>query len=260
MSGRLNGKCVVVTGAGSGFGRASSLRFALEGARLVCTDIDGWAAEATAAQVRSEGGSAMALRADITSEADCEATVRAALEQYGTVDGLYANAGIEGAGRAGECSVDHWRRVIDIDLTGSWLSAKAVLPVMRKQRRGSIVLTASVAGLVGFPNQAPYAAAKGGVIALARQLTADYAGEGIRVNAICPGTVLTPLVERHYENRARLEGADAQALMKQTTERYPVGRFGAVDEIVGLALFLLSDESSYVFGTASAVDGGLAAV
>ena len=150
--------------------------------------------------------------------------------------------------------------MIDINLTGAWLSARSVLPAMRAQRRGSIVLTGSVAGLVGFPAGAAYAAAKGGVIALARQMTADYAPDGVRVNALCPGTVMTPLVERLYAARAEQEGADADALIEQTTNRYPLRRFGAVDEVVNAALFLLSDESSFVAGTASVVDGGLVAV
>ena len=120
------------------------------------------------------------MRADITSEADCEASARAAVDHYGKIDGLYANAGIEGAGSAEDCTLEQWRRVIDINLTGAWLSARSVLPAMRAQRRGSIVLTGSVAGLVGFPAGAAYAAAKGGVIALARQMTADYAPDGVR--------------------------------------------------------------------------------
>jgi NAD(P)-dependent dehydrogenase (short-subunit alcohol dehydrogenase family) len=260
VAGRLQDKSIIVTGAGSGFGHAAALRFAAEGAKLVCTDVDPVAVEQTGEQVRRAGGTVVSMRADITSEDDCEASARAALDNFGQIDGLYANAGVEGAGSAEECTLAQWRRVIDIDLTGAWLSARAVLPAMREQQRGSIVLTGSVAGLVGFPAGAPYAAAKGGVIALARQMTADYARHGIRVNALCPGSVMTPLVERLYAERAEREGADAGALIEQTTNRYPLRRLGAVDEIVNAALFLLSDESSFVAGTASIVDGGLVAV
>jgi NAD(P)-dependent dehydrogenase (short-subunit alcohol dehydrogenase family) len=260
VGGRLDGKSIIVTGAGSGFGRAAALRFAAEGAKLICTDIDPSAVEQTAEQVRSAGGVVVSMRADITSESDCEASAHAATDHYGGVDGLFANAGVEGPGSAEDCTLEQWRRVIDIDLTGAWLSAKAVLPAMRAQQRGSIVLTGSVAGLVGFPAGAAYAAAKGGVIALARQMTADYARDGIRVNALCPGSVMTPLVERLYAARASREGSDADALIKQTTDRYPLRRLGAVDEIVNTALFLLSDEASFVAGTAAIVDGGLVAV
>src|SRR5262249_18990038 len=185
--GRLAGKCAIVTGGASGIGRAAAERFAREGARVVIADRAG--AEEAAAEIEGAVGVAV----DVTDETDVARMAEVAGER---IDVLYANAGIEGGGSALDLERDHWERVIAINLTGVGLSIKAVLPAMLKSQSGSIITQSSTAGLVGVPGLAAYSAAKGGVIALTRQIAVDYGKQGIRANAICPGTVWTPLVER----------------------------------------------------------------
>jgi NAD(P)-dependent dehydrogenase (short-subunit alcohol dehydrogenase family) len=259
-SGRLAGKASIVTGAGSGIGAAAARMFAREGASVLCVDVDERAAAEVAQTVNDAGGRAVACAADVTSERQMAEMAAAALDAFGTIDVLYANAGVEGVGRAATLAKADWDRVIAIDLTGVWLSARAVMPAMLERRRGSIICQASVAGVTGIPGIAAYAAAKGGVVALVRQMAVDYAAEGIRVNAICPGTVWTPLVARNFRQRA---GEDAEFHEQRAKEisaaRYPVGRLGEADEIVSVALHLASDESSFTTGAIHVVDGGLSA-
>jgi len=256
----LAGKASIVTGAGSGIGAVAARTFAREGAGVLCVDLDGEAATAVAKAIGDEGGSAIALAADVTSEEQMAAMAQAALDAFGTIDVLYANAGIEGVGRAGELEKADWDRVIAVDLTGVWLSARAVLATMLECRRGSIICQASVGGVVGIPGIAAYAAAKGGVIALVRQMAVDYAAHGVRINAICPGTVWTPLVARNFRRRA---GEDAEFHEERaktiSAAHYPLGRLGAAEEIVSVAVHLASDESGFTTGAIQIVDGGLSA-
>lgn len=254
MTGRLDAKVALVTGAGSGLGRASALRFAAEGARVACVDLDGSAAEATAAEI---GG--LGLAADVTEEASIEAAVAATLDRYGRVDVLYANAGVPSAGQVHETSLAEWRRVVDVNLTGVFLSARAVLGDMLARGSGSILLQASVGGITGVRGIAAYSASKGGVVALARQMAADYAERGVRVNAICPATVLTPLVEAVYRERAGSAEA-AQADLADRARDFPIGHLGAVEDVANLALFLASDEAKWITGAVYPVDGGATAV
>lgn len=259
MGERLAGKVALVTGAGSGIGRAAALRFAAEGAAVVCADLDGDGAEATAAEA---GRGAVALRTDVTSQADTERAAATAMERFGAVDVLYANAGIAGVGSAMDCDPAVWDRVVAVNLTGVWLSMRAVLPHMVRAGGGSIVNQASVGGLVGVPGIAPYAAAKGGVIALTRQAAVEHGPQGVRVNAIAPGTVPTPLVTATYQARAGISGAqgeDVERQLARTRTRYPIGRLGEVDDIANLALFLASDESSWITGGVYVIDGGMTA-
>jgi NAD(P)-dependent dehydrogenase (short-subunit alcohol dehydrogenase family) len=253
---RLEGKVAIVTGGASGLGLASAQRFAEEGARVVCVDLDGAAAEQAAAGI---GDAALGLAADVTDEAALERAVAATLERFGRVDVLYANAGIPGTGQVHEISLAEWQRVIDVNLTGVFLSARAVLPPMLAQGAGSLVLQASVGGLTGIRSLPAYAAAKGGVVALTKQMAADYSERGIRVNAICPGTVRTPLVEATYVGFAGSEEAAKEALARRDRD-YPMGRLGAVEDVANLALFLASDESRWIAGGIYTVDGGMTAV
>ena len=261
--GRLEGKVAVITGGASGIGEATCLRFAAEGASVVVADQDRDGAERVAAAIDGAGGRALGVVVDVRSESDVAAMADAA-STFGPIDTLYANAGIAGSGRAGELSVDAWQRVIDVNLTGVWLSCRAVLPSMLANGGGSIINQASVGGLVGVGGIAAYAAAKAGVIGLTRQMAVDYGPDNIRVNAICPGTVPTPLVRRTYDEGGGFasgigEPVDFDALIERSRARYPLGRVGSVDDIASMAVYLASDESAWTTGVAIPVDGGMTA-
>lgn len=255
MGDRLRGHAIIVTGAGSGIGRAAAEAFAAEGADLVLADVDG---ESVGRVAKETGG--LAVTADVTDEDEVTAMATAATDAFGKIDGLYANAGIDGAGRAHELTRAQWTRILEVNLTGTWLSAKAVLPSMLAAGSGAIVTQASTAALTGVAGLAAYSAAKGGVAALTRQLAVEYGRDGIRANALCPGTVWTPLVERTYAER----GGDAtfgsiEAMRERAARGYPLGRLGTPAEIAAFALFLLSPESSWISGGVFAADGGYTA-
>ena len=260
---RLVGKRTIVTGAGSGIGQAAARLFAAEGALVLCADIDGESAAATAGGI---GDRAVGLRVDVTEPGDCAAMIDRAVAAFGGVDAVYANAGIAGAGRAGDLEIDDWNRVIAVNLTGVWLSVKYAIGHLIGAGGGSLVLQASVGGVIGVPGIAPYAAAKAGVIGLARQMAVDYGPDNIRVNAICPGTVPTPLVRATYEMRGGFAatanvapGAGIDEMIEASAVRNPLGRLGTTGDIANLALYLASDESSWVSGTAITIDGGMSA-
>lgn len=261
MPGRLAGRVAIVTGAASGIGATSATLFAAEGAAVVLADLSD--AAPVAASIASAGGRAIATRTDITSAASLAETVAAAVAAFGTVDVLFANAGVPGLGSTLDCTEEEWDRVLGVNLTGAWLSMRAVLPMMIAQGRGSIILQASVAGIIGIRGIAPYAASKAGVIGLARATAVEVAAAGVRVNALAPGTSPTPLVEDTFATLVGRGGrADAertQAAMDNEQRRYPMGRFGTLDEIAAAALYLASDDSSWVTGTVHVVDGGLSA-
>lgn len=262
MAARLQDKVAIVTGAGSGLGRASAQRFAREGARVVCADIDAAAAVAAAAAIIADGGEAIGVGVDVTREEDAERMADAALRSFGAIDVLFANAGIAGVGSVTSTTRDTWDRVIGVNLTGVWLCNKAVVPAMQARGGGSIINQASIGGLVGFSGILPYAAAKAGVIGLTRQAAIEYAAAKIRFNAICPGTVVTPLVVRTYEERGGIAIGSGQTFdeaMKANAARYPMGRLGTPDDVAGMAVFLASDEAAWITGAAFVVDGGYTA-
>ena len=261
MTNRLAGKATIVTGAGSGIGQAAAILFAAEGATVMCADINGKAAEDTATRI---GDAARWAQVDVTDEAATQRMTDETVAEFGSVDAVYANAGVAGAGRAGDVSLEDWNQVINVNLTGVWLSVKPSIAHMVSAGGGSLVLQASVGGVIGVPGIASYAAAKGGVIGLTKQMAVDYGPQGIRVNAICPGTVPTPLVRKTYETRggfAATSGAPDDAsiedLLDAATGRFPLGRLGTVEEIAQLALHLASDESAWTTGTAINIDGGM---
>ena len=263
MTERLVGKSTIVTGAGSGIGQAAARLFAAEGADVLCADIDGDSAQATAAGI---GDRAVGMRVDVTEPDDCAAMVERAVATFGGLDVVYANAGIAGSGRAGDLDIEDWNRVIAVNLTGVWLSVKFAIPRLIEAGGGSLVLQASVGGVIGVPGIASYAAAKAGVIGLARQMAVDYGPDGIRVNAICPGTVPTPLVRATYEKGGGFAavadvalGASIDEMIEASAVRNPLGRLGTTGDIANLALYLASDESSWVSGTAITIDGGMSA-
>jgi NAD(P)-dependent dehydrogenase (short-subunit alcohol dehydrogenase family) len=258
MEERLRGKVAIVTGAGSGLGAAAAARFAAEGAAVLCADLAEEGALAVAREIEAGGGEASAIAVDVAAAADQERMAAAARERHGRIDVLYANAGIPGEGSAADVDPAAWERTLAVNLTGVFLSARAVLPAMVEAGGGCILNQASVAGLVALPALAPYSAAKGGVIALTRQMALDYAPSGVRVNAICPGTVPTPLVRSAYERRTEADpGRSAEAAMAASTARVPLGRLGSAADVAGVAAFLASDEGAWITGAVYTVDGGM---
>jgi NAD(P)-dependent dehydrogenase (short-subunit alcohol dehydrogenase family) len=249
MTGRLQEKIAIVTGAGSGIGRASAIRFAAEGARVICADLKGQ--DETASEI---GAAALAVLADAGGEDDVQDLVQTALERFGGLDVFFANAGVSG-GLASifEQGVEDWQEILRVNLIGPSLAIKYAAPPMKENGGGSIVCTASVAGLRAGAGGPAYSASKAGVINLVRVAATQLAGANIRVNAICPGLIETGMTERIYD-MARAAGKE-----EMIGHLNPMKRGGVPDEIANAALFLASDESSYVNGHALVVDGGLSA-
>ncbi len=247
----LRGKTALVTGAASGIGRASALLFASEGAAVVALDRAAHV-EATAAEIRAAGGRAVGLIRDSSTEEDIAGAVALAIKEYGGLDVCYANAGISGGlVPFFEETVEHWNEVLNINLIGTFLAAKYAALAMVKQRRGSIICTASVAGLRSGAGGMPYSASKAGVISLVQTAANQLSGSGVRINAICPGLIETGMTRPIFE-QARARGSE-----HKIGQLNPLQRPGIPDEIAQTALFLASDASSYINGQAIAVDGGL---
>lgn len=252
MAGELKGKVALVTGGGSGIGRACALTFAREGAKIVVADVLAEEGENVVKTIKSKDGDAVFIRTDVSKADDVRAMVDCAVSTYGRLDYACNNAGIEGTmASTVDCTEENWDRTIDINLKGVWLSMKYEIPQMLKQGGGAIVNMASVAGLVGFQNLPAYCASKGGVIQLTRAAALEYATKGIRINAVCPGVIRTPMVERITGGRAEAEA--------QFTAMEPVGRMGTPEEIAEAVVWLCSDASSFVTGHPMVVDGGLVA-
>ncbi len=247
---RLANKVSLITGGGSGIGRATCLLFAQEGARVSVADYDEPGGQETVQQIRASGGTAAFIRADVSQSADVQRMIAATKETYGRIDVLFNNAGIEGpSAKLATYPEDAWDTVIAIDLTSVYLGMKYVIPHMLEQGGGVILSTASVAGLVGFPGSGAYAAAKAGVINLTRMVALEYASKNIRVNCICPGIIATPMAERVIGERPQ----------EQVVRMEPIGRLGKAEDIAQAALFLASDESSFATGAPFIIDGGYVA-
>ncbi|HZD27757.1 MAG TPA: SDR family oxidoreductase [Xanthobacteraceae bacterium] len=251
--GRLEGKSVIITGAGSGIGRAASLLFTNEGARLIAVDRTEGVKE-TVEQVRKAGGTAEAVMADAGSEADVKAFIDKAVSKYGRLDAIWANAGVSGGlVPLAEQTVEHWQEVLRINLIGPFLAIKYSMPHMIKQKSGSIVCTASVAGLKAGASGHPYGASKAGVISLVQTTAYSLSGTGVRINAVCPGLIETGMTKPIFDN-ARERGTD-----QKIGQLNPLKRAGQPHELAAMGLFLASDDASYVNGQAIPVDGGLTA-
>ena len=248
--GRLDGKVVVITGAGGGMGREAALVFSDEGAQVCVADVDADASEQTASEARD----AFAVAVDVADPASVEAMYAAAADRYGGVDVLYNNAGISPAedGSILETEPDAWQRVQDVNTKGVYLCCKYGIPRLLERGGGSVINVASFVAILGAAtSQISYTASKGAVLSLSRELAVQFARQGVRVNALCPGPVETPLLLRIF--------GDDPAAYERRRVHLPMGRLAKPKEIVNAALFLASDESSYVNGATFVVDGGLTA-
>ncbi|HLS81392.1 MAG TPA: SDR family NAD(P)-dependent oxidoreductase [Steroidobacter sp.] len=250
---RLDGKTAMISGAASGIGRASALLFAQRGARVALLDLSP-AVEQTAVAIRREGGQALAFVRDSSQEEDVEGVVDAAVGEFGALDVCFANAGVSG-GLAPlsllEQTPEHWAEILRINLIGTFLAVKHAARVMTPRKRGSIICTASVAGLRSGAGGSPYSASKAGVISLVQTTAQQLAGTGVRINAVCPGLIETGMT------RGLFEAARARGSGDKIGQLNPLRRAGTPEEIAHMALFLASDDASYVNGQAIAVDGGL---
>jgi NAD(P)-dependent dehydrogenase (short-subunit alcohol dehydrogenase family) len=253
MPGTLEGKVMLVTGGASGIGRATCLALAREGAQVVVADVDESGGEETVGFITQKGGQATFIRADITDRDQVEALIQGVVDAYGRLDGAFNNAGVEGRiADTIECSDENFDRTIDVNVKGVWLCMRAELRQMRKQGNGgAIVNTSSVAGLVGFEGLPAYVASKHAVIGLTKTAALEFAKEKIRVNAVCPGAIDTPMMDR-------LIGGQEES-RQAFVAKEPIGRFAQPGEIGEAVAWLLSDAASFVTGVAMPVDGGMVA-
>jgi NAD(P)-dependent dehydrogenase (short-subunit alcohol dehydrogenase family) len=255
MTGRLANEVVVITGGAAGIGLATARACGREGAKLALVDLDGEQARKAAAGLKSEGVEARGYGASVTDFGALSAAIAKAEVDLGPITGLVNNAGTAGFGSVHNSELEGWNSIMAVNVTGTFLASKAVLAGMLARGNGSIVNLGSVAGLVGIPTMAAYCAAKGAVVNLTRQMAADYSGKGIRVNAVCPGTVAVTDMGKQLLGSDNSPETQARRLGK-----YPIGRFGLPEDIAEAIVFLLSSQAKFVTGSAFAVDGGMTAI
>jgi NAD(P)-dependent dehydrogenase (short-subunit alcohol dehydrogenase family) len=250
---RLKGKIALITGAGSGIGRSSALLFAKEGAEVAVNDVDPNKGIETVDQILNEGGKAFFVPADVTDAEQVSAMVEAIRQRCGRIDVLFNNAGISGVGMLHEIEPDTWDRIMNVNIRGVYLPSKYVLPLMMEQRSGSVIHMSSCVAEIGLAKRASYAATKGAVLALAKSMQVDYAPYNIRVNALLPGTILTPFVEQYL----RTSYEDPDAAVASLKMRQLSGELGRPEDVAQAALFLASDESKFMMGSPLYIDGGV---
>jgi meso-butanediol dehydrogenase/(S,S)-butanediol dehydrogenase/diacetyl reductase len=255
MSERLGGRVALISGGNSGIGRATALRFAAEGARIVIAARDAGKGTAVVDEIARAGGEAHFIACDVRSPADCQRTANFAIDAFGRIDILFNNAGVVPYGTILTTSIDTWVDTFTINVHGTFFLSRAVLPGMIAQGGGVIINNASDWGIVGAQNAAAYAATKGAVVQLTRSMALDHARQGIRVNAICPGDTL---VERWRANARGANKTDEEyeAYLQELGSVFPMGRVGRVEEIANAVMFLASDDSSYMTGQLLVIDGG----
>ncbi len=253
MSHRLGDKVSVITGAGSGIGRATALLFAREGSHVVVADLDRAGADETVRQIATEGGAASAFIMDVVDPSAAQRLADRTVAEHGRIDVLFNNAGISGVGTVHETSTELWDRVMAVNVRGVFLVSKYVLPHMLERRAGSIINMSSTIAEIGLAERASYAASKGAILALTRAMQVDYAPFGVRVNALLPGTIHTPFVETYL----RESYPDREEGLRVIRKRQLTAELGQPEDVAYAALFLASDESKFVMGSGLFVDGGV---
>ncbi len=249
MAGKLAGKVALITGAASGIGRASALAVAAEGARVACADLNAEGAEAVAKEIARAGGEAFGLRLDAADPADNQRAVDAIVKRFGKLQLAHLNAGVAATSNVLDTTLEEWERVVSINLSGVFYGLQASARAMRDAGGGSIVITSSGAGLRGGANMGTYCATKHGVLGLMKCAMADLSPHKIRVNAVCPGVIDTPILGPLHKNREFMEGVFAKA--------HPIGRVGQPEDVARAVAFLLSDDAAFITGVPLSVDGGL---
>ena len=252
MSNRFESKIVIVTGAASGIGEKTAIKFANEGAKVVIADINRETGSIVADQIKKDNGEALFVETNVAEFISVDNMVSQTLDTFGIPDVLINNAGINVFGEPLNMPDSEWKRAFSVDLDGVWFGCKAVLPHMLKKNKGSIVNVASVHGIQIIPNCFPYPVAKHGVIGLTKALAVDYAAKGIKINSISPGYIETPIIDRFFNTKP-----DPIAARKEAENHQPIKRMGTTDEIANTIMFMSSDECNYMIGANIVVDGGI---